>query len=279
MDSSMRGLFVGMAAIAIALMIFLPNLALLILFCWILTQGGIWVTCMRRVNEPERAIILRYGHIHHLSPSGIFFMLPWAETMGDLVNMKPESQEFTITQLHAGDGEGVYMNLELTWRIRPDLDTIDEQAKQFLLKTPDQRKTYIEHSVNVVARQLVQDYTSDQLKRADARERAIDIIRTAINEMLEPSGVMIDSLFWRGSSPAKELNDAKLKVKIAHEQVQGMLTDIEAVRERLPDVPAQEFLTYQAWIELIRRGVSPPGAPNMPQFPLNPTPPASSPKQ
>ncbi len=279
MDSSLRGLFVGMAAVAIALMIFLPNLALLILFCWILAQGGIWVTCMHRVNEPERAIILRYGHIHHLSPSGIFLVLPWAETLGDLVNMKPESQEFTITQLSAGDGDGVYMNLELTWRIRPDLDKIDEQSKQFLLKTSDQRRTYIEHSVNVVARQLIQEYTSDQLKRADARERAIDIIRTAINEMLEPSGAMIDTLFWRGSSPAKELNDAKLKVKIAHEQVQGMLTDIEIVRQRLPDVSAEEFLAYQAWLELIRRGVSPPGVPNMPQFPLIPTPPASPPKQ
>lgn len=270
MDSSFRVVLVGAASIAIALVMLLPSAALLVVAVWLMAQAILFRVSLHRVAEPHRPIILRLGQMHRLGPSGVFFLAPWVDTIEGTVSMKPESQEFTVTQLHAGDGDGVYMNLELIWRLRPDIFKIDEPLKQMLLKTEEQRRRLVEQSVSTLARQLLLHYGGDQLKRADTRDHVTEILRTAVNEYLLPHGMMIDSIFWRGTNPAKEMNEAKLRIKIAHEQVQGMVYDMELVRQRFPDLPAEEFLAYQAWLELIRRGVSPPGVPNMPLFPLAP---------
>ena len=280
MDFSFRTFAAALASLAIALIILLPNHLLIIAIAWLITQGIAVKACMRRVDEPERPIIMRLGLIHHLGPSGVFFLAPWIESLGDVVSMKPEYLEFTVTQLNAGDGDGVYMNLELTWRLRPDLDRIDEMTKLVLYKTIEQRRKFVEQGITVVARQLIHSYTSDQLKPADTREYVTEILRNAVNEYFAGSGIMIDTIFWRGSNPAKEVQEAKLKAKVVHEQVQGMVRDMELVKQRFPDISAEEFLAYSAWMDLIRRGISPPGVPNMPQFPvaLPPPPPRAPPK-
>jgi regulator of protease activity HflC (stomatin/prohibitin superfamily) len=275
MDPLARALAIGTPCIVALLIYIFPEFTPLILITasvltFIMLRFG-W----RSVPEPARPIIYRFGQMHRLGPSGAFFLIPGIdEQFGEPIDVRPMSQDFTVMQIMSGDGESIYMNLELTWQLRPNIGHINASIRQTLLKSIDQRKAMIEHTVSVVARQLLLNYTSTNLNRADARESIIDVLRSAVNELLAPHGLMVETIFWRGSSQSDEYLKNRLAMKISHERVEATIKDIQVIRERLPDVDPTDFLAQQAWIDMMRRGLTPPNltdhVPGLPYMPPQP---------
>lgn len=137
----------------------------------------------------------------------------------------------------------------------------------------------IEHTVSVVARYLLLNFTSAHLSRADQRESITEILRSSVNELLAPHGLLLETVFWRGASQSDDYLKNKLAMKIAHERVEAIIKDVQLVRERLPEVSPGEFLAQQAYIDLLRRGITPPIMPGqlgnaaIPGLPYMPPPP------
>src|SRR5271166_4755242 len=110
MDSSFRPLLLGIAAVAITLIVLFPRSALPILIVFVVCLSVMSRIALHRVDEPNRPIISRLGQIHRLGPSGIFFLFPGIETVEGTISVKPISQDFTVNQIATGDGETVYFN-------------------------------------------------------------------------------------------------------------------------------------------------------------------------
>ncbi len=274
MESSYRTVLIALGCAAIALALLAPRALPLIAVGWAVALPLSWLACMRRIAEPYRPIVSRLGMMHRLGPPGFAFVIPLIEQISQRVSVMPHMQQFVVHQIASSDGNTMYMNLELTWRVRPDITTIDDALRQALLKTDEQLNLMIEQTVSVVARQLVLSFAPDHLKRADTRESVTEILRSAVNEMLTPHGLMIDTVFWRGSVPAADLIKERLAISISHERVEGLIRDITLMQERLPGMQADQIMLYQTWLDLLRRGIAPPTAP--PGIFHIPTPPPQS---
>ena len=262
MDAFSLALALGTPAIVVVLMIMFPALSFWILLVAIILIGIALKVGLHNVPEPNRPIIYRFGQIHRLGPSGMVFLVPGVdEIAAHQENMRPVSQDFVVMQINTGDGDSVYLNLELTWQLRADIHLIDAKMKQIFLRDLEQRKKMIEHAVSMVARNLLLNYTSIHLTRADIRENITEVLRSVVNELLLPYGILLDTVFWKGSTQSDEYLKNKLAMKIAHERVEAIIKDVQLVRERLPDVSPSEFLAQQAYIDLLRRGITPPVLP------------------
>ncbi len=281
MDSLTRALLIGVPCFLIVLVLLFPSQGLWIVLGTVIFAAILLKVGLHNTAEPLRPIISRFGQMHRLGQSGVIVLLPWVdEVIGAPLDMRPQSLKFDVYQLAASDGESVYMNLELTWQIRPDVGHIDPLLKQTLLKLPEQRERLVEHTISTVARQLLLNYTTAALKRSDAREGITDILRSAVNELLTPHGLMVETVFWRGSIPSPDYLKAKLAMRIAHEQLEMYVQDMALIGEQLPGVDPEAFVLRQAWLEMARRGIAPPmggvGAVT-PGLPYMPPPPAQLP--
>jgi regulator of protease activity HflC (stomatin/prohibitin superfamily) len=274
MDALTRVVVIGVPCAVLVLVILFPALGVWLILGFILLLIGALKTGLHTTPDPLRPIIMRFGKMHRLGPAGGVFLLPGIDGLaGVTVDTRPTSQDMVIAQVSSAEGDSVYLNLELTWQIHPDLARLSPAHKQMLLKNDEQRRRMMEQTVSVVARQLMLNYTAEQLRRSDLREGATEILRDAVNEMLTPHGLWVATVFWRGSMPAKEYLDARLAIKIAHERLEAVIKDVQLVRHHLPDVAPAEFLAQQAWIDLLRRGVAPSTVPGLPYMPPPPKPP------
>ncbi len=274
MDSLTRAVLIGVPCAVIVLMILWPAYGIFFLLSLLILAAICLKAGLHTTPDPWRPVIYRWGQLHRLGPSGVVFLLPGIDALGgpdERVDLRPLSQDIVVSQIASAEGDAVYLNLELTWQMHPAMTRLTPLMKQTLQKMPEQRQRMIEHTVSVVARHLLLNYSSDQLRRADLRENATEILRNAVNELLAPHGLLIDTVFWRGSLPSDEYIKAKLAIKIAHERLAALIDDVALVRERLPDVAPGEFLTQQAWIDLLRRGIAPPVLPGLPYMPPPPT--------
>lgn len=262
METSLRNWFV-FSGIACGVLAIITWTMFPWLVAWIALQAIVLKLCLRRVDEPQRAIIMRLGQMHHLAASGLVFLVPLYDALGSRITMKPVPQKFTVYQLGAQDGSSIYLNLELFWRFRPDIDRITTPLKQTMLKDDTELKAMVEQAVTVVARQLVLSYTPDQLKRADSREALTDVLRSSVNEVLSPHGIQIETIFWRGSIPSSELLQERLAITLSRERLRAMIADVQTVQEELPSMSAEQFLAFQAWLELLKKGLP---APNLPPY-------------
>mgnify|MGYP001241984500 CR=1 FL=1 len=273
MDSLTRVVVIGVPCAVIVLIILFPAHGIFFLLGFAILAVISLKVGLHTTPDPWRPAIYRFGQLHRLGPGGVIFLLPGIDALGgpdERVDMRPLSQDIVVSQIASADGDSVYMNLELTWQMHPAVTRFTSQMKQTFLKTPEQRRRMIEQIVSVVARHLLLNYSANQLRRADLRENATEILRDAVNELLAPHGLLIDTIFWRGSLPSDEYIKAKLAIKIAHERLAALIDDVALVRERLPDVAPADFLTQQAWIDLLRQGVSPPALPGLPYMPPPP---------
>ncbi|HEV2239034.1 MAG TPA: hypothetical protein VGR57_20425 [Ktedonobacterales bacterium] len=72
-------------------------------------------------------------------------------------------------------------------------------ASATLLMREAQRTKLVAETVILMARQIISSYTSAQITPATAREAASATIAASANELLEPQGVLVDRICWRGS--------------------------------------------------------------------------------
>jgi len=279
MDSLTRALLIGAPSLVIVSVLLFPSYGPFIFLAAAIVAAVALRVGLHNTPDPFRPIIYRFGQMHRLGQPGVSLLLPFIDEQApQSLDMRPLSLKFDVYQLAASDGDSVFMNLELTWQMRPDVDRIDPLLKQTLLKSPEQRERLVEHTISTVARQVLLNYTTAALKRSDARESITEILRNAVNELLAPHGLMVETIFWRGSVPSPDYLKAKLAMKIAHEQLELYVQDMALVGEQLPSVDPETFVLRQTWLELARRGIAPPvgalpaatpGLPYMPPPPAN----------
>jgi hypothetical protein len=255
MDSVYRAFLVVTLSAVVVLLLLFPEYLAIILLSWTSIMIISVRFCTRRIDEPKRPLILRFGRLHRLGPSGLNFVVPFAEKISNDVDMSPHVHKFVVSQIHDDQNNPIHMNIELLWRLNPGINEIDEDLKLTLLRDDDQRKTHVEQVITVFARQIVLHHPGKLMNRADTREAIMNALRNAVNEYLQPQGLILESIFWRGSMPAEEVSRAHRETNIAHIRIKGLLEDLHTVQESLPDMSAEQFLAYQTYLEMLKRGM------------------------
>lgn len=215
---------------------------------------------MRAVPEPDRAVIYRLARFHHVAGPGYVFLVPTFDTIHDYLDMSTHPvHAIEVPQVRTADNQHVRTNLEVTWRIHPDVQgRVSAKVKSMILMREDdkehQRRSLVEEVVISMARQVVSSYTVAQLGPAANREAAAATMMDGANEILETYGLQVERIFWRGSGFPSKLSEAKLESAIQLEHAESLIKTVEAIRTHLPDMQPEEFLALQAWLDMFRRG-------------------------
>jgi len=230
---------------------------------WVLIVLGVAVVLtllffitMRPVHEPDRAVVYRLARFHHLAGPGYVFLVPTLDKIQGALDMGiQEPLKFDVPQVRTADNKTVKTNLEVTWRIHPDVNgRVNSKVKSMILMKPEHRAALVEEVVIAMGRQVVNSYAEVQLGTAAARESAAATMMDGANEILESYGLVVDRVFWRGTTPPKPVSEAKVQAMVAAEQAESLIKTVEAIRTRLPDMQPEEFLALQAWLDMFRRG-------------------------
>lgn len=253
-------------AIAVGLVIYLEfqsvNLILLVVSEMVVLTLLFFIT-MKPVDEPDRAVVYRLAKFHHLDGPGYVFLVPTFDKIGGRLDMSSrEVIPIEVPQIRTAENEQVRTNLEVTWRIHPDVNgRVNAKVKSMLLMKEPQQKALIQEVVISMARQVVSSYTLQQLASAANREVAAATMRDGSNEILEDYGIEVERVFWRGSPANAKVMEAITESAVAAEHAKSLIKTVEAIRTHLPDMQPEEFLALQAWLDMFRRGGgSPPAA-------------------
>jgi regulator of protease activity HflC (stomatin/prohibitin superfamily) len=240
-----------------------PQYLVLIVLGGMVASTLLFFITMRPVPEPDRAVVYRLAKFSHLDGPGYVFLIPTFDKIEGTLDMATrEPLPIEVPQIRTADNEQVRTNLEITWRIHPDVQGhVSGKVKNMILMSEESRKALILEIVINMARQVVSMYTAKQLNSAAAREAAGATMMDGANEILEGHGMLIERVFWRGSPANAKVLEAKVESMVAAEHADSLIKTVEAIRTHLPDMQPEEFLALQAWLDMFRRGNggTPPG--------------------
>ena len=247
----------------VILYLYYPERLVLIVLGVIVVLTLLFFLTLRPVPEPDRAIVYRLAKFHHLDGPGYVFLVPTFDAiMGRLDMSVQPAVKIEVPQVRTADNEQVRTNLEVSWRIHPDVQgRVNAKVKSVILMREEQRQSLVEEVVISMARQVVSSYTVKQLGTAANREAAAATMMDGSNEILEGYGLQVDRVFWRGSPANPKVLEAITETAVAQEHAKSLINTVEAIRAHLPDMQPEEFLALQAWLDMFRRGGGgrPPG--------------------
>jgi hypothetical protein len=244
------------ACVGVVLFLYSPERVWLIVAAEILFSIFLWLLAMRPVHEPDRAVVYRLAQFHHVAGPGRIFLVPTLDHIEGVLDMTPqETGTIEVPQIRTADGESVRTNLEITWRIHPDVQgRVSPKVREMIMMADERRKTLVAETMILTARQIVFSYAAVQLGTTPAREAATAEIMRAGNERLSVSGILVDRVFWRGSVYPMKLTEAKLEGAIRLERTQTLIAMIEAFKKRLPEMQPEEIMALDAWLDTFGQG-------------------------
>jgi hypothetical protein len=257
MNAYRVGLFAGVC-VMVVLYLYFPQRWPLILLGMVVYAILLWVVAMRPVAEPMRGVVYRLATLHHIAGPGYVFLFPLFDRIEGYLDMRPSLLEIEVPQIRTADNAPVRTNIEVTWRLHPNTrGRVSHPVRTTLLMREAERKKLVEETVILMARQIVSSYTIAQITPATAREAASATVTEGANEILEPQGIIVDRIFWRGSQYPAALTQAKLASAVRLEHAESLIATVEALKKRLPDMQPEEFLALQAWLDMFRRSGGP----------------------
>jgi hypothetical protein len=243
------------AVVGAVAFLYAPNRIVIIVLAELVWSLGLWFVAMRPVPEPRRALVYRLATLHHIDGPGYVFLIPTLDSIQGFLDTSVHPLKFDVPQIKTLDGQAVRTNLEVTWRISPEVrGRVTGMVRRTVFMKEEHQASVVEEVVILIARQIVGNYTYADLGRPENREAAMATMAEGANEKLEPQGLQVERIFWRGSQFPAKLSEAQLQRAVEMEHVEGIIQAVEAVRKRLPDMQPEEFLALQAWLETFRRG-------------------------
>ncbi len=276
MNTSVRIFLITILGLTITAIIYAPRMAWLsVIICMAALIAGFKIF-MKTTIDPHRPIVYRFGHMHHIGQPGAIFIIPGIENIfpNQCVNMQLRTQKIKLNNMRPSDSnERFYAELQIRWRISPEITLIDTMIKMTLLmdmrqseKTPDttidELGQMVDQTINVAAKHLALHYPKQAFERIDTREDFIQVLRDSVNEIFKPYGLILETVYWVDFDSNSDKLAAQVEIAISHERVSGLIKDIQEIREKLPDLPPEDVIALQAYLDLLRRGLPPPS----PQF-------------
>jgi regulator of protease activity HflC (stomatin/prohibitin superfamily) len=243
------------ACVGLVLYLYYPDRLWLILVCDIAALSLVFWITLKPVPEPDRAVVYRLAAFHHIAGPGYIFLFPVLDRIEGVLDMTPNETKVEVTQVRTFDNLYVRTNLEVTWRIHPDVrGHVPDKVRSMIHMTQQAREKLVEETVIHIARQVVNSYTREQLGPAANREAASATMVEGANEVLQQSGLLVDRIFWRGSPFPSKLLEAELEGSVRLQHAETLIKMVEAIKNRLPELQPEEFLALQAWLEMFQRG-------------------------
>lgn len=245
------------ACVCLVFIFYYPWTVFFLIPLWVAFALLLWKVAMAPISEPERAIIFRVEVFHHISKSGYVFLIPAVDRVAGTISLKEEQHDVKVTQFYPSDSsEKLTCNIELAWRIRHDVEgRVTGKVREMVLMEDEQRKKLVEQVIISIVRQLGLGYTSAELKDNRMRETFCTSARQAANEILESYGITIERLFWRGTGPIGDVQEAQVRGMVESEEVKAMVKAIETIRERLgPGTSAEDLYAMYEFIKMMKSG-------------------------
>jgi hypothetical protein len=243
--------------VCLVFVFYYPWTVFFLLPLWVAFALLLWKIAMVPISDPERAIIFRMEVFHHISKPGYVFLIPTFDRIAGTFAVKEEPLDVKVTQFYASDGKDkMTCNIELAWRVRNDVEgRVSEKVREMVLMDDEQRKKLVEQIVISIVRQLGLGYTSAELKNNQMRERFCSTARQAANEILENFGLTIERLFWRGTGPIHDVQEAWVRGQVESEEVSAMVNAIKTIREQLGgDTNAEDLYAMYEFIKMMKSG-------------------------
>jgi regulator of protease activity HflC (stomatin/prohibitin superfamily) len=246
------------AVVGVVLFLYYPERWLLIIAAEIVFSTLLWFIAMKPVPEPDRAVVFRLATFHHIAGPGYIFLVPTLDRIEGVLDMTPQEIEIEVPQVRTADSEYVRTNLEVTWRISPDVQgRLSGKMREMIHMSPERRAKIVQEEAIHIARQVVNSYTLEQFGVAANRESAMATMTDGVNEKIAGYGLLVDRVFWRGSPFPAKLNEARLEGAIRLERAQSLIKMIEAFKKRLPEMQPEEIMALDAWLDTFSRGGGP----------------------
>jgi regulator of protease activity HflC (stomatin/prohibitin superfamily) len=249
------------ACVGVVIFLYNPTLPIVLIIAAVLLFAALlWVIAMRPVHEPDRAVVYRLAQFHHIAGPGFIFLVPTLDRIEGVLDMTPQEIVSEVPQIATADGGGVRVNIEITWRYHPDVlqGRVNPRLREMIMMTEERRKKLVEETMMLTARQLVSSYTTEQLGSPATREVVMTEMTDFGNERLSVYGILIDRVFWRGSPFPGKLAEAMLEGRVRLQHTETLIKMLEAFRQRLPEMPAEEIMALDAWLNTFGGGGRPP---------------------
>lgn len=250
-----RAIVIAAVIVGIILYLYFPERALLIAACVLLFALFLWLLSMKAIPEPDRAVVYRLQMLHRIAGPGFVFVAPFLDHIEGLLDMRPRQLNIEVPQIRTGDGQPIRTNLEVTWRIHPELrGRLSARVRAIVLVADEYREKVVEEEAIQIARQVISGYTQKDLGTAAAREAAMATMRDGASERLRSFGLLVDRVFWRGSAYPAKMAAAKLEGAVRMEHAQTLISMIKAFKENLPEMQPEEIMALDAWLDTFGHG-------------------------
>jgi regulator of protease activity HflC (stomatin/prohibitin superfamily) len=195
---------------------FIPQLILQQLLIGLTVAGGVLafliLICLRVALQWDRAVVLRLGRFHTLKGPGVFFLLPFVDTVARYVDMRIRATEFFSESTLTRDTVPVRVDAICFWMVW--------DARKAVLEVENYYRA-ISFSTQTALRDIIGTHTlEDMLTRREALGKALQEI---LDAKTNPWGITIQSVEIRDVSIPENLQNAMSKQAQAERERQARI--------------------------------------------------------
>lgn len=194
--------------------------------------GILFLLSARVASQWDKAVVLRVGNFHALRGPGMFFVVPFLDTVPVWIDIRTISTTFNAEQTLTKDTVPVDVDAVLFWRV------ID--ARKAALELEDYREA-IFWAAQTALRDVIGRTDLDTM--LSKREDIDELLRTTIDQRTEPWGIAVTAVEIRDVNIPSGLQDAMSMQAQAEKERQArvILADSERQIARVFEESAQHY--------------------------------------
>jgi regulator of protease activity HflC (stomatin/prohibitin superfamily) len=195
------------------------------------------------LKEYERAVVFRFGRVHHVGGPGWTLLIPIAESFR-IVDLRTHTLDIPPQEIITADKVVVTIDAVIYLYVKPDAQSVTNSVTE--VKDYEQAASeFVEATIRDVAGGLTLSELITNIGELNKR------VQTELEKIAESWGVTVESVQISSIKIPKELEEALTKEKAAEQQklARGQLADahrleIEAVREAAANLSDKALAYY-----------------------------------
>jgi regulator of protease activity HflC (stomatin/prohibitin superfamily) len=187
------------------------------LFCGIFLAALLGVFSIRKVNEWERAIILRFGRFRKVQGPGLFFLVPLADRVAETVDIRIRVTDFSAQETLTRDSVTVTVDALCFWLVWDPQNAI--------LEVEDYKDAVILASKTALRDSVSSHDLSMFLERGDLIEKQI---QEAVEKKTTEWGITVQYIEITDIQIPEALQDSLSRLAQAEREKQGRVLLAEA---------------------------------------------------
>ncbi|WP_040556412.1 FtsH protease activity modulator HflK [Reinekea blandensis] len=199
------------------------------------------------VDESERAVVLRLGEFHSISPPGLHLKIPFVDQIADKINVTQVREYSLSTAMLTADENIVEVSMTVEYRAA--------DARSYVLNVRDPQST-IAHAAESALRHVVGSARLEQVL-TNGRDQVQALVKERLQNYLDTYdvGIRLDQLKVTDALPPTAVQDAFDDVIKAREDQQRLVNEAQAYSNQIVPVAQGQAERQLAEAEAYRQEV------------------------